>query len=159
MFSTRDYPLGVFPDVRLAYPQITLQDILDDSERLQLLQKLINLRQGRGTRVSDQIPLRAMGPAFFNEYEARADYYDSWLKEQTGKQMLPDNLSVRHEMIMDLRQQAYQRLCDAVYKEKGYTPDGVPLPETLERFGLLDDQALALLNDFGLGWKEKLVSN
>ncbi|MDY7037051.1 MAG: aldehyde ferredoxin oxidoreductase C-terminal domain-containing protein, partial [Thermodesulfobacteriota bacterium] len=136
-----------------------LQDILDDSERLQLLQKLINLRQGKGTRVSDQIPIRAMGPAFFNEYEARANYYDSWLKEQTGKEMLPDNLSVRHKMIIDLRQQAYQRLCDAVYKEKGYTPDGVPLPETLDKFGLLDDQALALLNDFGLGWKEKLVSN
>ena len=137
----------------------TLQDILDDSERLQLLQKLINLRKGRGTRASDQIPLRAMGPAFYNEYEARADYYDSWLKEQTGQETLPDDRSVRHELIIDLRQEAYQRLCDAVYKEKGYTPDGVPLPETLERFGLLDDQALALLNDFGLGWKEKLVSN
>ena len=47
----------------------TLQDVLDDSERLYVLQKLINLRQGKGTRASDQIPERAMGPAFFNEYE------------------------------------------------------------------------------------------
>ena len=59
----------------------TLQDVLDDSERLQLLQKLINLRQGKGTRSNDQIPLRAMGPVYYNEYEARAEYYDQWLKE------------------------------------------------------------------------------
>ena len=124
------------------------QDILYDSERLYLIQKLINLRQGRGTRASDQIPLRAMGPVFFNEYEARADYYDSWLKERTGEEKFPGDCEARHRMIMELRQQAYQRLCDAVYKEKGYTADAVPLPETLARFNLLDDQAITLLNKF-----------
>jgi len=139
--------------------QKTVQDILDDSERLQLLQKLINLRQGKGTRSSDQIPLRAMGPVFFNEYESRADYYDEWLKEQMGEKEYPVNAVGRHRMIMEIRQEAYQRLCDAVYKEKGYTLEAVPLPETLERFGLLDHESLALLNEFGVGLKEKLVSN
>jgi aldehyde:ferredoxin oxidoreductase len=137
----------------------TVQDLLDDSERLQLLQKLINLRQGKGTRFSDQIPLRAMGPAYFNEYEARADYYDAWLKEHMGEGEFPDDGAARHRLIIELRQQAYQRLCDTVYQEKGYSHDGVPLPETVERFGLLDDQALALLNEFGLGWKDKMISN
>jgi len=137
----------------------TVQGILDDSERLQLLQKLINLRQGKGTRSSDQIPLRAMGPAYFNEYEARADYYDGWLKDQSGEGKVPDDPEAKHKLILELRQQAYQSLCDAVYQEKGYTLDGVPLPETVERFGLLDDQALGLLNEFGLGWKDKMVSN
>jgi len=139
--------------------QKTVQDILDDSERLQLLQKLINIRQGKGTRVSDQIPLRAMGPVFFNEYESRADYYDEWLKEQIGDKQLPDDAAERHRMIMEIRQEAYQQLCDAVYKEKGYTIEAVPLPETLERFGLLDNESLELLNAFGVGLKEKLVSN
>ena len=137
----------------------TLQDVLDDSERLQLLQKLINLRQGKGTRSNDQIPLRAMGPTYFNEYEARADYYTDWLREQIGKDEIPNDPEERHRMIMDLRQQAYQRLCDVVYKEKGYTSEAVPLPETLEKFGLLDDKSNTLLNNFGLGWKDKLVSN
>jgi aldehyde:ferredoxin oxidoreductase len=137
----------------------TVQDILDDSERLQLLQKLINLRQGKGTRASDQIPLRAMGPAYFNEYEARADYYDAWLKEQTGEGGLPEDPTARHRLILNLRNQAYEKLCDAVYKEKGYTLDGIPLPEKLQGFGLLDDQALALLSSFGLGWKDRRVSN
>jgi aldehyde:ferredoxin oxidoreductase len=137
----------------------TIQDVLDDSERLQLLQKLINLRHGKGTRADDQIPLRAMGPAFFNEYEARAEYYDDWLKEQVGDDRIPESRHARHRMILELRQKAFQRLCDTVYRKKGYTPDGVPLPETLERRGLLDDQALDLLGEFGLGWKDKQVSN
>jgi aldehyde:ferredoxin oxidoreductase len=137
----------------------SLQDILDDSERLQLLQKMINLRQGKGTRESDQIPERAMGPAFYNEYEARAEYYDAWLKENAGTEEVPEDPESRHRLLMALRQEAYQRLCDAVYEEKGYTKDGVPLPETLERFDLLDEQAKSLLSAFGLMEEEKLVSN
>ena len=123
----------------------TLQDVLDDSERLYLLQKLINLRHGKGTRSSDQIPLRAMGPAFFNEYEARSDYYDAWLTDQLGEGQIPDEPRDRHALITKLRREAYERLCDAVYKEKGYSPDGVPMPETLEKFDLLDEKALNLL--------------
>jgi len=61
-------------------------------------------------------------------------------------------------MIIKLRQEAYKRLCDAVYREKGYTQDAVPLPSTLERFGLLDDKALAILEEFGLSKMEKLAS-
>jgi aldehyde:ferredoxin oxidoreductase len=129
----------------------TLQDILDDSERLQLLQKLINLRQGKGTRAHDQIPFRAMGPAFLNEYAARAEYYDVWLKEQVGKgDGIPADMEGRHRLIMDLRQKAYQKLCDSVYQERGYSADAIPFPETLKRFGLLDDGAKAVLNTYGM---------
>lgn len=137
--------------------QKTLQDILDDSERLQLLQKLINLRQGKGTRSSDQIPLRAIGPAYFNEYKTRADYYDSWLKEQLGENGIPNDHNIKHRMIIKLRLEAYQKLCDAVYREKGYTQNAVPLPLTLKRFGLLDDKALAILEEFGLEKIENLL--
>ena len=137
----------------------TIKDILEDSERLQLLQKLINLRHGKGTRSSDQIPLRAMGPAYINEYKARADYYDLWLKDHTGEEELPKDQKDRHHNLMELRRQAYQRLCDAVYQEKGYTSEAVPFPETLERFSLMDDQALALLEMYGFKSDEKLLSN
>ena len=96
----------------------SLQDVLDDSERLYLLQKLINLRHGKGTRVSDRIPLRAMGPAFFNEYQARSDYYDEWLADQVGEKEVPDNPEARHLLVTKLREDAYERLCDAVYQQK-----------------------------------------
>lgn len=127
----------------------SLQDILDDSERLSLIQKLINLRHGKGTRSSDQIPLRAMGPAFLNEYEARSEYYDTWLAEQVGNANVPDDPEERQRLIIKLRKESYRKLCDAVYKAKGFTPDAVPLPETIEKFDVMDDQARDLLSTFG----------
>jgi aldehyde:ferredoxin oxidoreductase len=136
----------------------SLQDLLDDSERLQLLQKLINLRQGKGTRRSDQIPIRAMGPVFPNEYEARSEYYDSWLKEQTDSE-LPETLEERLAQLIRTRKMNYRQLCDVVYEEKGYSSDGIPLPETLDRFGLLDDQAKELLSEYNMVLKERLLSN
>ncbi len=128
----------------------TLNDILTDSERLAVLQKLINLRQGRGTRSSDQIPLRAMGPAFFNEYESRAEYYEEWLTEQLGAENVPEGAEQRHELLIQKRQEAFQTLCDVVYKSKGFTPDAVPMRETVKKFDLLDEQADKLLAEYGV---------
>ena len=128
----------------------TLQDVLDDSERLYILQKLVNLRQGKGTRVSDQIPLRAMGPAYFNEYEFRAEYYDEWLQEKLGDGNIPETPAQRHQLLVEKRMQAYQQLCDVVYEEKGFTSEGVPKRETVEKFELMDKQAAQLLDEFGV---------
>jgi aldehyde:ferredoxin oxidoreductase len=100
-----------------------------------------------------------MGPAYLNEYEIRAEYYDNWLKEQIGEENFPDDKEERHRLIVELREQAYQTLCDAVYEEKGYDLDGVPLLETVEKFDLLDDRALALLSELGVSREEKVVSN
>ena len=127
-----------------------LQDILDDSERLYILQKLINLRQGKGTRASDQIPLRAMGPAYFNEYQSRAEYYDEWLTKQLGVDKLPASPEQRHKLLMEKRMQAYQQLCDMVYQEKGFTSDAIPKREVVARFGLMDEKASRLLKEFGV---------
>ncbi len=128
----------------------TLQDVLDDSERLSILQKLINLRHGKGTRASDQIPQRAIGPAYFNEYEARAEYYDEWLQQQLGDNKVPSTPEQRHKLLMEKRIEAYQHLCDIVYKKKGFTSDGIPKRETVEKFGLMDKQAKQLLGQSGV---------
>ena len=53
----------------------------------------------------------------------------------------------------------YQQLCDVVYEEKGYSSDGIPLPETLNRFGLLDEQAKELLSEYNMVLKDRLLSN
>jgi len=127
-----------------------LKDILSDSERLYVLQKLINLRQGKGTRVSDQIPLRALAPAYFNEYEYRAEYYDKWLKEQLGDSQVPESPEQRHKLLIEKRAEAYQQLCDIVYEKKGFTTDGIPKPEIVAKFSLLDEQAKQLLNEFNV---------
>ncbi|HEY55229.1 MAG TPA: aldehyde:ferredoxin oxidoreductase [Dehalococcoidia bacterium] len=129
--------------------QKSLQDMLDDSERLYILQKLINLRQGKGRRESDQPPLRAMGPAFFNEYQFRAEYYDQWLRKNLGDGKLPSSPEGRHKLLIEKRIEAYQRLCDLVYEKKGFTAEGIPRRETVERFGLMDEQAKGLLAEMG----------
>ena len=128
----------------------SLQDVLDDSERLQLLQKLINLRQGKGTRASDQIPLRAMGPVYLNEYQFRSEYYDKWLQENDGNSLLPEKPEQRLNLLIEKREKAYQQLCDIVYEKKGYTSKGIPKRETVNRFGLMDKQASQLLQKFGV---------
>jgi aldehyde:ferredoxin oxidoreductase len=128
----------------------SLPDILDDSERLYILQKLINLRQGKGTRASDQIPLRAMAPVFFNEYQSRADYYDRWLEQNGSGKKLPVSLEQRHKLLIERRMEDYQRLCDAVYQQKCFTPEGIPRRETVARFGLLDEKAKRLLDEMGV---------
>jgi len=128
----------------------TLEDVLKDSERLYILQKLINVRQGKGTRASDQIPLRAMGPAYFNEYQSRAEYYDEWLTKQLGNDKLPASPEQRHKLLMEKRMQAYQQLCDIVYQEKGFTSDAIPKREVVEKFGLMDEKASRLLKEFGV---------
>jgi len=127
-----------------------LEDLLEDSERLYILQKLINLRQGKGTRASDQIPLRAMGPAYFNEYQSRAEYYDEWLKEKLGGAKIPVSPEERHRLLIEKRMQAYQQLCDIVYEKKGFTSEGIPKREVVEKFGLMDEQARQLLSKFGV---------
>lgn len=127
-----------------------LDDLLDDSERLYILQKLINLRQGKGTRASDQVPLRAIGPAYFDEYESRAEYYDEWLQEQLGDNKAPENPEQRHRLLTEKRIEAYQQLCDIVYEKKGFTHEGVPKREKVEQFALLDEQAQRLLDEFGV---------
>jgi len=127
-----------------------LEDILDDSERLYILQKLINLRHGKGTRASDQIPWRAMGPVYFNEYEARAEYYDEWLRQQLGDDKIPASSEQRHKLLMEKRAETYQHLCDIVYQKKGFTSEGIPKRETVERFGLMDEQARQLLSELGV---------
>jgi aldehyde:ferredoxin oxidoreductase len=126
-----------------------LQDILDDSERLQLLQKLINLRQGKGTRTNDRVPLRAMGPVYLNEYKSRAEYYESWLRENLGDGNLPEGDEPRLNLLIEKRKQQYEQLCDIVYDIKGYTANAIPKRETVKRFGLMDTQASKLLEEFG----------
>jgi len=130
--------------------QKTLQDILDDSERLYILQKLLNLRQGKGRRANDQLPLRAMCPAFFNEYQSRAEYYDEWLRKNIGDGKLPSSPEQRHKLLIEKRSQAYQQLCDIVYEKKGFTKEGIPRRETVDKFALMDEQARKLFDELGM---------
>ncbi len=113
----------------------TLDDLLLESERCYLLHKLINLRQGFGTRTHDKIPLRAMAPVFIDEFSSRREYYVNYLRENTAIHINGQDDAELLRNLQDHRRQQYEILTDTVYAEKGFDMNGVPLDETLERLG------------------------
>jgi aldehyde:ferredoxin oxidoreductase len=125
----------------------TLDDLLLQSERCYLLQKLINLRQGFGTRQYDAIPLRAMAPVFMNEYLSRKDYYESYLRDMA--KINPDGRSDEEKLalLQDFRRKQYETLTDVVYKEKGYDRNGIPTDETMKRLGFDNPEFMAIVRD------------
>ncbi len=119
--------------------EMTVDDLLAESERLYTLQKLLNLRQGFGRREHDRIPMRAMGPVFVDEYERYRERYDKEVAASDGEAALAGmGPEERLRRLQALRAERYWKLADAVYKERGWDQDGVPLDETLERVGLTD---------------------
>jgi len=109
------------------------EDLVRMSEAVYNFQRVFNLRMGFGTREHDAIPYRSMGPVTVEEYESRAERYDKQLKELVGFD--PEGKSTEEKMaaLRKYRQEQYERLIDAVYKRRGWTPNGIPTLETLRR--------------------------
>ena len=123
-----------------------LDDLLAESERCYLLHKLINLRQGFGTRAHDRIPLRAMAPVFADEFTSRRDYYISYLKENTDIKINGQGDAELLKLLQNHRRQQYEILTDTVYTEKGFDVNGIPLDETLQRLGFSEPEYLEIVN-------------
>lgn len=124
----------------------TLDDLLTESERCYLLHKLINLRQGFGTRIHDRIPLRAMAPVFTDEFTSRREYYVNYLKENTDIKINGQDDAELLQNLQDHRRQQYEILADTVYAEKGFDANGIPLDETLERLGFAEPEYQEIVN-------------
>jgi aldehyde:ferredoxin oxidoreductase len=122
----------------------TLEDLLLESERVYTLHKLFNLRQGCGARKDDRIPLRAMAPVFLNEFLSRKAYYEKVLKEFAAEDLSQKTDAEKLRMLQEHRRAQYEKLCDAVYAEKGYDASGIPLRSTLVRLGFLEPGYLAI---------------
>ncbi len=124
----------------------TLDDLLNESERCYLLHKLINLRQGFGTRIHDRIPLRAMAPVFADEFASRREYYVNNLKENTDIKINGQDDAELLQNLQDHRRQQYEILTDTVYAEKGFDLNGIPLDETLQRLGFEESEYQEIIN-------------
>jgi len=114
----------------------TPQDLLAQSERVYNFQRLFNLKLGFGTREHDHLPFRAMGPVTVDEYESRAERYDTELREEVGVD--PDSLSVEEKMakVRAYREDRYEKLIDAVYKRRGWNANGIPTLEKIKDLGI-----------------------
>jgi aldehyde:ferredoxin oxidoreductase len=131
---------------------LSWEEIFAQTDRDINLQRVLNvLHYGRDTGKHDWIPDRAIGPTDDVLYEAEAEYNDTDLAERLGKsvqQLDGMTTELKREMLMELRRHQLRRLIDVYYRERGWNPSGIPLPETLKELGLwefLADEARAAI--------------
>jgi len=112
------------------------EQLLFQSARVYNFQRVFNLRMGFGTREHDYGPYRAMGPVTEEEYLSRQERYDTQLKELVG--LDPDKMLTGEKVhaLRKHREAQYDKLVDAVYKRRGWSPNGVPTLETLKHLGI-----------------------
>ncbi|MDZ7737792.1 MAG: aldehyde ferredoxin oxidoreductase C-terminal domain-containing protein [Bacteroidales bacterium] len=118
-----------------------------DSERVYNFQRIFNLRRGYGTREFDAQPYRAAGPVTVEEYESRAERYDTQMKELIGVD--PEGKSVEEKMAItrQYREKRYEDLLDAVYKRRGWNSKGVPRIEFLKEIGMDLPELIEVVKD------------
>ncbi len=125
-------------------------DLIFISERVYNFQRILCLRMGYGRREHDSIPYRAMGPATTEEYESRADRYDSQLREIHHVDIEGKGTPEKMKILRGLREDRYERLKDAVYDRRGWTRDGIPTVATVKRLGIDFPEVLEVLKAHGV---------
>ncbi len=113
--------------------EVNKEDLITMSERVYNFQRVFNLRMGHGTRADDAIPYRSAGPVTVEEYESRAERYDKQLREKVGLDPAAMAIEQKVAALRRYREAQYESLLDAVYKRRGWTPNGVPTLETLKK--------------------------
>ncbi len=124
------------------------QGLILQSERCYNWQRALNVFMGRGRRKDDWIPYRSMGPVTEVEYMSRKDRYDKQLLEKVGlKENDVEKMSVSDKIktLYDWKQDQYQKLADAVYFRRGWTPNGVPTPQKMKKLGFTNEKMLDML--------------
>ncbi|MFZ2956466.1 MAG: aldehyde ferredoxin oxidoreductase C-terminal domain-containing protein [Candidatus Ozemobacteraceae bacterium] len=109
-------------------------ELIRMSEGVYQFQRVFNLRMGYGKRAGDIPPYRSVGPVTKEEYESRAERYDKQLKELIDVDPTGKTVEEKIALHRKYREDRYQKLVDAVYKRRGWTPEGIPTLETLKKF-------------------------
>ena len=125
-------------------------EVILQSERCYNWQRAMNVWLGRGKRKDDWIPYRSMGPVTEVEYNSRKERYDKQLIEKLNyskKEVEKMNITDKIKVLYDYRQDQYQKLADAVYFRRGWTPNGVPTPQKMKKLGFTDEKMLKMLQD------------
>jgi aldehyde:ferredoxin oxidoreductase len=105
---------------------------------------------GFGRRQHDEIPYRAVGPVTEDEYESRAERYDKQLTETYKVNIDDKSTAEKIATLRKHREEQYEKLKDAVYKRRGWTPDGIPTQKTAKRLGIDFDEVVELLKANGV---------
>lgn len=111
-------------------------ELIRQSERVYNFQRIFNIRRGYGLRKHDAQPYRAAGPVTREEYESRAERYDKQLKEILNIDPAGKSTEEKMALLRNYREDRYEKLLDAVYLRRGWTPNGVPKIEHLQKLGM-----------------------
>ncbi len=114
----------------------TKEELIRQSERVYQFQRIFNIRRGYGLRKHDAQPYRAAGPVTVEEYESRQERYDGQLKDLLGIDPAGKSTQEKMAFLRKHREDQYEKLLDAVYKRRGWTPNGVPTIERLKDLGM-----------------------
>ncbi len=124
------------------------EELILQSERCYNWQRAMNVWMGRGQRKDDWIPYRSMGPVTEIEYLSRKERYDKQLIEKLGiteKEVEKMDMKEKIKILYDFRRDQYQKLADAVYYRRGWTPNGIPTPQKMEQLGMDNPKMLKIL--------------
>jgi aldehyde:ferredoxin oxidoreductase len=123
------------------------EEMIRMSERVYNFQRIFNLRQGYGKRANDAQPYRAAGPVTVEEYESRAERYDTQMKEILGVNPEGKTSEEKVAITRAYRESQYEKLLDAVYKRRGWTGNGVPKIEHLKNIGMDLPELMEVIKD------------
>jgi aldehyde:ferredoxin oxidoreductase len=129
---------------------VTKEELILQSERCYNWQRAMNVWMGRGQRTDDWIPFRAMGPVTTKEYLSRKERYDKQLVEKLGipqKDVEKMTVEIKLKTLYEYRRDQYEKLADAVYYRRGWTPNGVPTPQKMKQLGFSDSKMLKMLQE------------
>ena len=130
--------------------QTTPDGIIRMSEAVYNFQRIFNLKMGFGQRQHDTIPYRAAGPVKVVEYESRRERYDKQLVEQHKVDIEGKSTAEKIALLRQFRERPYEKLKDAVYQRRGWTPNGIPTVATVKRLGIDFPEVLELLKSHGV---------
>ncbi len=116
--------------------KVSVDDLILMSEKVYNFQRVFSLRMGYGTRTQDTVPYRAVGPVTKEEYESRSERYDKQLREKLGIDSAGKSTEEKMVLLRKYREGEYEKLKDAVYKRRGWTPNGVPTLEKVKALGI-----------------------
>ncbi len=128
--------------------EVTADDLIRMSERVYNLQRVFNLRLGKGQRDHDRVPYRSQGPVTPAEYLSRQDRYDRQLRDWLG--LDPNTMTIEEKLAAhrEHRTDQYERLIDAVYARRGWTSNGIPTFDTLRALDLADASILEVVQRY-----------
>ncbi len=128
----------------------TPEDLVKMSEGVYNFQRIFNLKMGFGRREHDNLPYRAVGPVTEEEYLSRAERYDQQLVKTCKIDIDGKSTAEKLTLLRQFRERQYDKLKDAVYKRRGWTAEGIPTRQTVERLNIDFAEVLDLLKAHGV---------